>query len=255
MLPIILEAAFHRHNALPFSDVFSALGWFISYAEPPVADLERTQFRLLCYTRLCYNLGKEIGKIKPKKAKKPYFPTVTHVFIEGNWTALTTEENRSTLHLTMSLSSSLPVSTAGKKYPDAKIILRQKRLEALGNIRNSPWMQQAPTMREVTQGMYQTNQGMAGNCAETLNLASGVSQQDMGTGWTYGNLPAGYAEDDNWPVRQSSSNRPDWGYNEYSEARSSQEGTLPMLAGRPVNGSPDYWRNVGQGHAFVVLRR
>ncbi|KAL5493049.1 hypothetical protein ACEPAI_4497 [Sanghuangporus weigelae] len=94
-------ASFHCRTCpdVPLTDVYGALGWFISYAEDPATTVDTNRKLLVCYTRLCRIIGKKFydshrGRI-PLRAREDfegyYLPAMTHMLTIGSYPFTTTD--------------------------------------------------------------------------------------------------------------------------------------------------------------------
>lgn len=160
-------------------------GWFISYAEAPRTTVEDLQLLLVLYTRLCYNIVKDIQNDKAANddIKRVFMPKKTHILVEAKFGRMPVSlelitSSEGVPQVSTSLSSSLPAGVYRSRNTNrtgidqsSKRESRQRTLRRVEAIHNHIGDTGADMIDFMNRGGPEVNGWYdAGNCAETLSL-------------------------------------------------------------------------------------
>ncbi|KAL5536225.1 hypothetical protein ACEPAF_46 [Sanghuangporus sanghuang] len=177
--PITIYVPFHYRTQdefeVPISDVYGALGWFLSYSDAQNLNEDQKIHLLICYTRLCNIIGDSILAMRhqdvPRKMRdrSVFLPVMTHILWQSSIPVISSGlEGIRAGHGTerTSISASLPWTTR-RNHRDPRS--RGPKQDARG-----PRFQLIMDLvgPEVVDRMSELQKDHIGICAESLTFAS-----------------------------------------------------------------------------------
>lgn len=147
--------------------------------EPPRSEVEYHRYRLICYSRLCLNIGKELMTRSRQAYNKALYPSKTHQLIVGRFGILSSdsEGSQETLNLISSLSSSLPHDAKARK-DSSRQTLKTTAIQERGATLRQLDEQYVRVAAHMQPGAQTSPAGNPfGGCAEAPNIAMSVTSE------------------------------------------------------------------------------
>ncbi|TDL19719.1 hypothetical protein BD410DRAFT_841877 [Rickenella mellea] len=168
--PTFLQKPYHRCDRVTLTDIFSALGWFISVSDCPKECFDSLEWyfrRLIIYTRLCRIIGETTAEWNNRQQRGALLPACTSIIFSVHHPPVFGVDDGSGVSgaHTVALSSSLP---GGRDEKEDRRLARVADVQAY----NPSFLQRFAANKTVEWDL--------GHCAETLNLLSHAMKDRWG---------------------------------------------------------------------------